>query len=620
MSRASKLAEQLKRLKGINKPAQELLSKGAAEEQQIAQLMAKLAKESELAKAASGINEPLKVNALEAPLKDLKIVPKTPPVSAHLGEVIPDSAAPQFDNYLGDIVDPHARFKHIQGKTIELPITATSTAEAIDDTTTMNEKLKGFDLSRVGKGGNSGVNSDLSSNGIHIPGSGVKADLSEMNPLAKKWEQAKELAANNKGKLAAATAGGAYLNIGSLNPQDQAMAANTEVTANQPVPKEIVEPVSEEEKELGRQIAKLSTQGTSSIGNKKLDDAKLDTPTVINFDGDSEVSKENLRKAQNRENILNFIANRADSNKYLAYDIAGIARPGELVGGENIRNMAKNQISQYKDQVQMEKEDPNSPQSKGYRELAKSMGFDIQGNASASDLEKLINGPISNTYNQKNAQKARSEENALNRESQLNLMRERMATMKDAKVGAKDLKDRTFLQGLRKEATGGAYGKMFTNYNTAKRMQTSLNQFAQNPSGYSDYATLMGGLKALQGDESVVKEAEIRLGMGATSLVNKAMNYAQQAATGKSLQPSQRAEMVRVINILADTAKNQYVQAVEPLILQAKQEGYDPKYILGEELRSSGAVPSGGPVGASGLDPAARQKRIQELKAKQGIK
>jgi hypothetical protein len=409
--------------------------------------------------------------------------------------------------------------------------------------------------------------------------------------------------ANPKTALGGVAAGGA-LAIGSLNPKDQMLnRVTTENTAEQPVAKEIATPPSEEEKELRKQLAAIS----GAIGGKSSNE-----PTIINFDGDSEVSKENLRQAQNRENILNFIANRADSNKYLAYDIAGIDRPGELVGGENIRNMAKNQISQYKDRVQMEEEDPNSPQSKGYRELAKSMGFEIRGNASAADLEKQL-PQLANIYNQKEARLARAQD-----------MKMQLASMQSRKAEAKDMKDRSFIQGLRKEATAGSLGKLFNNYTISKRMDSALQQFAANPTGYSDFGSLMGGLKVLQGDDSVVREAEMRLGMNAASLPNKIKNWASRLATGKSLQPEQRQDMINAVQILSQTAREQYMQAIEPLMFQAKQEGYDPKLILGEELTKPVAprptTSSSGPTGKSGLTPEQRQKRIQELRAKQGAR
>lgn len=155
----------------------------------------------------------------------------------------------------------------------------------------------------------------------------------------------------------------------------------------------------------------------------------------------------------------------------------------------------------------------------------------------------------------------------------------------------KDLneKQRKFAQGLRKEATSGVLGKQYATYVTGQRMASSLEQFAQNPSGYKDYATLMGGLKSLQGDESVVREAEVRLGMSATSAIDAALNHLQKAMTGKMLQPEQRAEMINTIKILTDASRQQYMQSVQPILEQAEMEGIDPSMILSGSL--AGAKP-----------------------------
>jgi len=100
-----------------------------------------------------------------------------------------------------------------------------------------------------------------------------------------------------------------------------------------------------------------------------------------------------------------------------------------------------------------------------------------------------------------------------------------------------------FTRQLRTELSNKEYGKLLSNYNTSKRAADAIHQYAKKPTGYSDYASLTNTLKALQGDQSVVKEAELRLGKDAASFFDKINNYIDQAASGKSLQPSQRKDM-----------------------------------------------------------------------------
>lgn len=153
-----------------------------------------------------------------------------------------------------------------------------------------------------------------------------------------------------------------------------------------------------------------------------------------------------------------------------------------------------------------------------------------------------------------------------------------------AKLDQMSERQRKFVQGLRKEATTGVLGKQYATYATGQRMQSALEQFAADPSGYKDYATLMGGLKSLQGDESVVREAEVRLGMSATSIFDSLQNQLQKAATGKMLQPEQRKQMIDTIKILTDASKRQYMQSVQPILEQAQMEGIEPGLILSGSL------------------------------------
>lgn len=147
-----------------------------------------------------------------------------------------------------------------------------------------------------------------------------------------------------------------------------------------------------------------------------------------------------------------------------------------------------------------------------------------------------------------------------------------------------DEKQRKFAQGLRKEATTGVLGKQYATYATGQRMSDSLSKFAEDPSGYKDYASLMGGLKALQGDESVVREAEVRMGVGATSAMNTALNYLERLRSGKTLQPEQRQQMIETIKILTDASRQQYLHSVQPILEQAEMEGVDPELILSGSL------------------------------------
>ena len=216
--------------------------------------------------------------------------------------------------------------------------------------------------------------------------------------------------------------------------------------------------------------------------------------------------------------------------------------------------------------------DVNSDISKTAREIATSLGIKISPTTTAKQLQDggLNLGTLLST---KIAADSRREMAALAKEQ------------KSTKI-EKDLsqQQRKFVQGLRKEMTSGVLGKQYATFSTGQRMSSALQKFAENPTGYSDYATLMGGLKVLQGDESVVREAEVRMGMAATSLFDSLQNDLQKLQSGKALQPNQRKAMIDTIQTLTDLSKQQYMHAAAPILEQAEMEGISPNVLLSGSL------------------------------------
>lgn len=251
-------------------------------------------------------------------------------------------------------------------------------------------------------------------------------------------------------------------------------------------------------------------------------------------------------------------------------------RPLEQLKGKQSYDRAKAEMG---DETAMR--DPNSEISRLVSDLAQKTGLIKPGQSVSAMSLKNAGVNLGTLLSTIEAGKARKEAAALAREQKIK-EKESMLTERQRK----------FTQGLRKEATTGVLGKQYATFATGQRMQNSLEQFAQDPSGYKDYATLMGGLKSLQGDESVVREAEVRMGVNATSMINKALNYAQSAMNGKQLQPEQRKEMIDTIKILTDASRQQYMHSVAPILEQAQMEGIDPELILSGSLSSAQASPA----------------------------
>lgn len=125
---------------------------------------------------------------------------------------------------------------------------------------------------------------------------------------------------------------------------------------------------------------------------------------------------------------------------------------------------------------------------------------------------------------------------------------------------------------LRKELLMGPHAKNKNFINVAARANKSIQEYNKNPTAYSDFATMLGGIKALQSDDSVVREAEQRGFAAATSLSNRIQNWSDSISSGKKLQPNQREDMANTLKILTEAANSVYRSGIEPVYNRAKAQ------------------------------------------------
>lgn len=360
--------------------------------------------------------------------------------------------------------------------------------------------------------------------------------------------------------LGTTAAGGLYMASGEDSPAPQIPMARERKQEPTEAPK------SEQIENAPKQVSPVKRAASVEKASAPAPEAAPSAPT------DQDIFSRRLLEAQT-----------ADSNNQL---LAGLMRAGNTIGAslamtkadqsgveaieknqgqntKNVKELMEGRASEKKMQ-QFEKEmadeeklrDPNSDASKMTRQVLARFGLNVKTAKEAKDAGI-------------NVQNILLQEMAANKAKEL-------ASMKSAGAAG----DKKFVRDLRKEATSGVLGKQYATFATSQRMSSALSEFQKDPSGYKDYATLMGGLKSLQGDESVVREAEVRMGMSATSLFDSLQNQLQKAANGKLLQPNQRKQMVDTIRILSDISKNQYMQSVQPILEQAEREGIDRELIL----------------------------------------
>jgi hypothetical protein len=583
----SRLSESLKKLKGLNKPAIDALERGASQEAHMAELAAEEARKFQLNKAAEGISDPLTANPFKEGLKDIDI------------SALPDNSGsgfqlvggPQSKGFVlgeaGEISRPPVVYKP---KIIEPEVMPKQLPAVIDADS-------GFVLGE---------------------------------PRQKsKWERLSELANEHKGKIAAGLGTGAVLSLGSLKPEDQMLKSVDSVPTStalpsqeQKKPQEIKEPDSEEEKVIKKQIASLNSKSSDLA------------PTVIDFgNGDTEARSEGLREAQSRAHILSSLSNFQDSNKGLAYDIAGVARPEHLSGGEGLRRIADSQVPAFEKRVQFEKEDPNSPQSKGYRALAKSMGFEITGTASAADIEKQF-PQLANIYNQKNSQKARHEDLMM-----------KLASLKDSKSSAnadklkKEDEDRLIKlnQQLNSPNMGSARNALGRNqliingaekinalinsvpnqneltgrqvYEIAKSLDGMLSMGSPTISGTDKLLprTIMGKMAEL-GEYGLNKPIGAQMGKFVKQMQHL-IDREKGVAQGQNHQFSQR--------LLGGLPKDFSTRRASDIQNMLQQNTPDIAVEQPEPAPSAKTPIPAAPVGTSGLTPEQRRARILELQGKQ---
>ncbi len=295
----------------------------------------------------------------------------------------------------------------------------------------------------------------------------------------------------------------------------------------------------------------------SKVSGPQMKDLDVGTGTINTLD--------NLRHAeQARDNVQ--LGNKILKGLELAG--SGISRSeavGQKTFDENIKG-AEGIVSDFKDRGEQEKNDPKSPASNAFREYAKRFGINIKGDFSAAMGEKMM-PMIFKEYEMEENRKARKEEMQF-KYSQLKAQKELAAGDKKTKQNIDMTKD------IQKQMTTGKIGGLYEFYMNSKRTADAFNNFINNPkgqNGYQDYAILMGGLKTLQGDSSVVRESEQRAGANATGLLNKALNYLDRLKSGKTLQPSQRQEMTDTINVWTNAGKKQYLDATNKYYNQAKR-------------------------------------------------
>lgn len=252
----------------------------------------------------------------------------------------------------------------------------------------------------------------------------------------------------------AGLAGTAAMNMGGDNqpPQQATQAPQIPEAPSKPLatPAAPEDQSSEEEKAVLNQMAAARRPGVEERET-------VPESTPLDFG-----SGESVASVQKLQNIQNKIRRALQNNEYARIGAAAAAGMGgnknyyDEILADKSKRLAE-EPALYQKQVEMEKEDPNSPQSQGMRSLAGAMGFPVSGTASAADLEKQF-PQLANIYNQRVAQANKKDLSRENREARSQDLAMRYAQMKDQRLEKLGLKDEDRLIKLNQQLNSPQMG------------------------------------------------------------------------------------------------------------------------------------------------------------------
>lgn len=200
-------------------------------------------------------------------------------------------------------------------------------------------------------------------------------------------------------------------------------------------------------------ISKLDKQLNDSITQQLIASLKPERskPTELDFGTESVGSQDKLRAAQEAE-ATSVLGNQlGKAAELIGSSISGTKPIAQSAFDQNIA-MAGQGKKNYLEQIDQEKNDPNSPISKGLRQFAEKYGIKVKGDFTASNAEKIL-PYIFKSYEMEEARKAKKENTAL--------LLQAKKEAADIKAGAKEEKPTPGQAALDKD-----FAKTYNDWNT----------------------------------------------------------------------------------------------------------------------------------------------------------
>lgn len=328
---------------------------------------------------------------------------------------------------------------------------------------------------------------------------------------------------------------------------------------------------------------------------------------VLDFGQNTLANQEGLQAAQQRQNDLQFLANMNRAFGQIAGGLSQTGKPDSSIA-DAVERQGKQQVENYQQQVDFQKQDPNSSYSKGLKDYFKTkLKMEIRGDASAAELEKIMPFAV------------REYESKLERERLKSQKTEDMAFKKDEAAKDRDLKRELLKEKAEAGATAASekrtakeegeqnsfiertskqLEKHTGNLTTLRNAKSAIDEAVKNPSSIKDVSALYSFIKALD-PASVVREGEIALANRASGLFGSLTLKLSQLTTDPKLITAKNLKDIQsTVTQLHDLANSEYDLRRQTAYKRAKSRKitedrfgeFDPYHTEAAERETQGLV------------------------------
>lgn len=365
---------------------------------------------------------------------------------------------------------------------------------------------------------------------------------------------------------------------------------------NKPLPNKVQEEIKKQESpNQEQQPVKQPEKAVKKalIDNKKEESVKPEEPKQqetlkeeplkkeLDFTGMTGASTEGLSEAQKGKDLAYYSALFGKVGSQLASSMAGATKQPDTSVFEDLMKHSDTIVQDYKDRVEMEKKDPNSAYSQGFRSFMGQLGYDVKG-GSAEQIASVM-PQAAKIYEMGEQAKARAIENQLKREAEEKNLKYKYDKLKEmSKIRAQENKEKLLEKKVEREKeqqnkfierTSKQLEKHSDSLMKLQRAKASIDSAVKNPSSIKDIESFYAFISSLD-PNSVVREGEIGLAKQANGMIGDLRLKASQLTTDpKLITEKSLRDMQDTINRLYDLSKNQYDLTTNAAYKRAKSWG-----------------------------------------------